>query len=197
MRAMPLLGPDAKFIAAVTVGLALIVLARWASRTRGTKLDSWVALRMGDVLFTEVAGAFLLGYGAGGLIAQPDTVVAGGPPGRVVVGGRFGGGGLGPGLQYTLAMVGAAIAILTRLDLSGMLLRGSTPRNGLNTYIGRDANVIAPISAGGYGQIAMKDGLGYPISAVATAETDIAQGTPVKVVGTKGANLLVAPVTPS
>jgi membrane protein implicated in regulation of membrane protease activity len=198
MRSMPLLGPDAKFIAGVAVGLSLIVLARWASRTRGTKLDSWVALRMGNVLFTEVVGAFLLGYGLGGLISQPDAVARGGPPGGTVIGGRFGRlGGVATGLQYTLAIVGAAIAILTRLDFSGILLRGSTPRNGLATYIGRDASVIAPISAGGYGQIAMKDGMGYPLAAVATAEVDIPRGTPVKVVGTKGSNLLVAPVSSS
>jgi membrane-bound ClpP family serine protease len=187
---------DAKFGIAVGLGLALIVLARWASRTRGTKLDSWVALRMGDVLFTEVAGAFLLGFGLGGLIAQPDAVSRGGPSGAPVIGGRFGRlGGLNTGLQYTLAIVGAAIAILTRLDLGALLLRGSSPGNGLATYIGRDARVIAPISAGGYGQIAMRDGMGYPLSAVATAETDIAEGAPVKVVGTKGQNLLVAPVS--
>ncbi len=186
---------DAKFGIAVGLGLALIVLARWASRTRGTKLDSWVALRMGNVLFTEVAGAFLLGYGLGGLIAQPDAVARGGPPGTPVIGGRFGRlGGLTAGLQYTLAIVGAAIAILTRLDLSGLVLRGSSPNNGLARYVGWDARVIAPISAGGYGQIAMRDGMGYPLSAVATAETDIAEGAPVKIIGTKGQNLLVAPV---
>ena len=55
--------------------------------------------------------------------------------------------------------------------------------------------MIAPIAAGGYGQIAMRDGFGYPLSAVATAETDIAEGAAVKVVGTKGQNLLVAPVS--
>jgi membrane protein implicated in regulation of membrane protease activity len=187
---------DAKFGIAVLLGLALIVLARWASRTRGTKLDSWVALRMGDVLFTEVAGAFLLGYGLGGLIAPPDAAAAGRPPSRIGIGGRFGGfGGLGPALPYTLAIAGAAIAVITRIDLGGLLLRASSPGNGLSTYIGRDASVIAPISAGGYGQIAMRDGLGYPLSAVATADTDIAQGTSVKVIGTKGSNLLVAPVS--
>lgn len=187
---------DGKFAIAVALGLALIVVARWASRTRGTKLDSWVALRLGNVLFTEVAGAFLLGYGLGGLIAQPDDVPRVGPPGTTVIGGRFGRfGGATTGLQYTLAVVGAAIAILARLDLSGLLLRGSSPNNGLATYIGRDARVIAPISAGGYGQIAMRDGMGYPLSAVATTETDIAEGAPVKVIGTKGQNLLVAPVS--
>ena len=186
---------DAKFAIAVGLGLCLIVLARWASRIRGTKRDSWVALRIGDVLFTEVAGAFILGYGLGGLIAQPDAVARGGPQGGPVIGGRFGRlGGVATGLQYTLAVVGAGIAIVTRLDWSGILLRGSTPKNGLSAYIGRDASVIAPISAGGFGQIAMKDGMGYPLAAVATAEVDIPEGTPVKVVGTKGTNLLVAPV---
>jgi membrane protein implicated in regulation of membrane protease activity len=62
-------------------------------------------------------------------------------------------------------------------------------------YLGSDARVIAPISAGAFGQIEMRDGMGYPISAVATADTDIPQGTPVRVVGTKGVNLLVAPVS--
>jgi membrane-bound ClpP family serine protease len=197
MRSMPELSlGDAKFGIAAVLGLVLIVLARWASRTRGTKLDSWVALRMGDVLFTEVAGAFLLGYGLGGLIAQPDAVARGGPQGGPIIGGRFGRlGGIATGLQYTLAVVGAAIAILTRLDLSGLMLRGSSPGNGLATYVGSDANVIAAITAGGYGQIAMRDGMGYPMSAVATAETDIPQGTPVKVIGTKGRNLLVAPIS--
>lgn len=187
---------EAKFALGVALGIALIVLARWASRTRGTKLDSWVALRIGDVLFTEVAGAFLLGYGLGGLIAPPDAAATGGPRGRIGIGGRFGGfGGFGPGLPYTLAIAGAAIAVLTRIDLGALLLRGSSPGNGLSTYVGWDASVIAPISAGGYGQIAMRDALGYPLSAVATADTDIARGTAVKVIGTKGSNLLVAPVS--
>jgi membrane-bound ClpP family serine protease len=195
MRSMPSLGlpGDAKFTIAIAIGLLLIALARWASRVRGSRRDLWVALRIGDVLLTEILGAFLLGYGLGGLIAQPDAVAASGPPGRFEPAGRF--GGLTANLPVTLGIVGAAVAVLTRLDLSGLALRGSTPRNGLAMYVGWDARVIAPISAGGFGQIAMRDGMGYPLSAVATAETDIAQGTPVRVVGTKGLNLLVAPVT--
>src|SRR5437870_9521014 len=60
-----------------------------------------------------------------------------------------------------------------------------------------DGQVIAPIQAGGYGQITMRDAMGYPLSAGATAETDIAQGTPVRVVGTKGLELVVAPIPPT
>jgi membrane protein implicated in regulation of membrane protease activity len=202
MRSMPSLESlaDLKFTIGAALGLVLIVLARLASRTRGSKLDSWVAFRVGDVLLTEVVGAFLLGYGIGGLVSQPDAAAGGGRPGGIQIGGRFGrfGGAGGAGLPFTLAIVGAAIAVLTRLDLGALLLRGSSsPGNGLSTYIGSEANVIAPISAGGYGQIAMRDGMGYPVSAVATAETDIAEGAPVKVIGTKGRNLLVAPVLKS
>ena len=195
MPLVPSLGlpGDAKFTIAIAIGVLLIALARWASRVRGSRRDLWVALRVGDVLLTEILGAFLLGYGLGGLIAQPDAVAASGPPGRFGPVGRF--GGLTANLPVTLGVVGAAVAVLTRLDLSGLALRGSTPRNGLSMYVGWDARVIAPISAGGFGQIAMHDGMGYPLSAVATAETDIAQGTPVRVIGTKGLNLLVAPVT--
>jgi membrane-bound ClpP family serine protease len=195
MRSMPSLGlpGDAKFAIAVAIGLLLVVLARWASRVRGSKRDLWVAVRVGDVLLTEILGAFLVGYGVGGLVAPPDAAAASGPPGRFGPVGRF--GGLSVNLPVTLGIVGAAIAALTRLDLSGLALRGATPRNGLSMYVGWDGRVIAPISAGGFGQIAMRDGMGYPMSAVATAETDIPEGTPVRVIGTKGLNLLVAPIT--
>jgi membrane-bound ClpP family serine protease len=192
---MPSLGlpGDAKFTVALVIGFALIGLARWASRVPGTRSDSWVALRMGNVLFTEVIGAFLVGYGLGGVISDPQAAVAGGgPPGRFAPVGRF--GGLTANLPLALGVVGAGIAVLTRLDLSGLALRGATPRNGLSMYVGWDAQVIVPIAAGGFGQIAMRDGMGYPLAAVATAEMDLAKGTPVRVIGTKGLNLLVAPV---
>jgi membrane protein implicated in regulation of membrane protease activity len=186
---------DAKFAFAALFGLGLVVLARWASRTRGSKRDTWVALRIGEVLFTEIVGAFLLGYGLGGLIAPPEAAQVGGPPTRIGPGGRF--GGLGTSLPYTLAIVGAALAILTRLDLGAILIRGSGPRRGLSTYVGWDGQVIAPIQAGGYGQITIRDAMGYPLSAGATADTDIPTGTPVRVIGTKGLELVVAPRPPA
>src|SRR5207253_5470531 len=176
---------DAKFAFAVSVGLALVVLARWASRTRGTKRDTWVALRIGDVLHTEVIGAFLLGYGLGGLLAPPEVAGPGGPPVRIGPGGRFG-GGLGSSLPYTLAIVGAALAILTRLDLGALFVRGSAPRGGLSTYVGWDGQVIAPIQAGGYGQITMRDAMAHPRSAGAPAEPAFSHATPVRGECTRG-----------
>ena len=195
MRAMPSLGlpGDAKFTIALLAGLLLIVVARWTGRVRGTRADSWIALRMGNVLFTEVIGAFLVGYGLGGVIADPQAGIAGtGPPGRFAPPGRF--GGLTTNLPAALGVLGAAIVVLTRLDLSGLALRGSSPRNGLAMYVGWEARVTEAISAGGFGQIVMRDGMGFPLSAVATAETDLAQGTVVRVIGTKGLNLLVVPL---
>jgi membrane protein implicated in regulation of membrane protease activity len=197
MRSMPSLAftGDAKFAFAAAVGLGLVVLARWASRTRGSKRDTWVALRIGDVLFTEIVGGFLLGYGLGGLLAPPEVAGPGGPPVRIGPAGRL--GGLGSSLPYTLAIVGAALAVLTRLDLSALFVRGSAPRSGLSTYVGWDGQVIAPIQAGGYGQITIRDSMGYPLSTGATADIDIPKGTPVRVVGTKGLELVVAPISPT
>ena len=191
---MPSLGlpGDPKFATAAVVGLLLIVLARWASHVRGSKRDLWVALRVGDVLLTEILGAFLVGYGLGGLVGQPEAAAASGPPGRFGPVGRF--GGLSINLPVTLGFVGAAVAVFTRLDLSGIALRAATPRNGLSMYLGWEARVVAPIRAGEFGQIAMRDAMGYPLSAVATAETDLPEGAEVHVVGTKGVNLLVAPI---
>src|SRR2546425_12626500 len=118
---------EAKFTLAVTVGLLLIVVARWASRTRGTKRDSWIALRAGDVLLTEVVGGVLIGYGLGGIIAQPEAGGAGGPPRRVGPPGRF--GTFGTNVPVPLGIVGAGVWIGPRLQLSGVIRFGSRPRN--------------------------------------------------------------------
>jgi membrane-bound ClpP family serine protease len=181
---------DARFALAIAGGIALIVLARWAAH-RGARWESWLAIRIGNVLFTEVIGAVLVGYGVG---LAAEQLVAGSPtgPGRIVFPGRF---GFGPRLPATFAILGGAIAVLIRLDLSDLLLRGSAPRGGLSTYIGWDGKVVVPIRAGEFGQIQMRDGMGYPVAAVATADTDLAPGTPVRVVGTKGVNLVVAPIS--
>src|ERR671934_1623807 len=90
---------DLKFALSIGLGFVLIVLARWAVH-RSDRLDSWVALRVGRVLLTEVVGAFLLGYGIGLLIEQLTASPRGGPPGRIIVApGRF---GFGPTISATL-----------------------------------------------------------------------------------------------
>src|SRR6266851_7253622 len=96
----------------LVLGVVLIVVARWAARRRGTRWDSFVALRVGEVLVTEVVGAFLIGYALGSIIAPPgERAALPGPP--PPGGGRFvrpGGGG--PGLPFTLGLIGAAVAAL-------------------------------------------------------------------------------------
>lgn len=170
------------------------MIARWAARRRGTKWESWVALRIGDVFFTEVAGAFMIGFAVGGLLApQFDDLNRGAPVGRIGPGGRFGGFG-GDRLPLALATVAAGVAVLTRVDLRDLLLKGSSPRNAISTYIGWDARVVAPIRAGEYGEIALRDGSGNLMSVVATSDTDIAAGTLVRITGTKDLNLVVTPL---
>jgi membrane-bound ClpP family serine protease len=188
---------DAPIYALVIVlGVALIVLARWSARRKGTRWESLVALRIGDVLFTEILGVFLVGFAIGALIApQLDSGGPPGSPGRGGPGGRFGGAFGGNPLPLLLGFVLAAIAAAVRIDWTDHLLRGPSKVNTLSTYIGWDAKVVAPIRAGEFGEIALPDGSGNVMAVVATAETDIALGTPVRVTGTKDLNLVVAPIS--
>jgi membrane-bound ClpP family serine protease len=181
--------------AVIVLGIGLIVLARWAARRPGTRWDSLVALRIGDVLFTEMFGAFLVGFAIGALVApQLDTGGPPGPPGRPS-GARFGGAFSGNRLPFILGLVLAGIAAVVRIDWTDHLLRGPAAHNTLSTYIGWDARVVAPIRAGEYGEIALPDGTGNMMAVVATADTDIAPGTTVRVTGTKDLNLVVAPIS--
>ena len=92
---------------AIPVGIALIVLARWASRHRGSRADTWLALRVGDVLFTEMLGAFLVAFAIGDIFATDDEP---GAPRRVGFGrfgGRFGGSGSALPLPFMLGLFAA------------------------------------------------------------------------------------------
>ena len=176
----------------IPIGIALIVLARWASRHRGSPADTWIALRVGDVLFTEMLGAFLVGFAIGDLFATDDEA---GGPGRVGFGrfgGRFGGAGALP-LPFMLGVAAAAVAALARIDFGGLMLR-SRPAAQASDYIGIRARVIAHIPAGGVGEIAMPDGRGNVTSVIATADSDITVGVPVSVTGIRGRTLVVARV---
>ncbi len=187
------------YVVAVIAGLALILLARWAARRRGTRWESLVALRVGDVLLTEVIGAFLIGYGLGSIVsAETDRTAA--PGGRPPVGGRFGGFrgiGMGDRLPFTLAIAFAAIAALIHIDIRDVLLGGRSMRNALKSYIGWEARVVAAIAAGGFGEIALRDATGNIMSVSATADVDIPEGSVVRVVGTRELNLVVAPLPPT
>jgi membrane protein implicated in regulation of membrane protease activity len=181
-------------VGALVLGICLIVLARWAARRRGTRWESLVALRFGDVLVTEVVGAFLVGYAIGSLAAAPQAGRGGPPPPPGV---RFGRPGLGFGaaeLPLTLGLIAAALAALMRIDLRDLALSGRASRNPITTYIGWDARVIARIPAGGWGEIALRDGSGNVMSVAATAAVDIPIGAQVVISGTQGRDLVVTPI---
>jgi len=177
---------------AIPVGIALIVLARWASRERGSRADSWLALRVGDVLFTEMLGAFLVGFAIGDLFGSDDEP---GQPRRVGFGrfgGRFGGAG-GLPLPLMIGVAAAAVAAIARIDFGALLMR-SRPAANAADYVGMRVRVIAHIPAGGVGEVAMPDGRGNMTSVIATAETDVLVGTWVQVTGLRDRRLVVARV---
>ena len=112
---------------AIPIGIALIVLARWASRHRGSRADTWLAMRVGDVLFTEMLGAFIVAFAIGDIFATDDEP---GQPRRVGFGrfgGRFGGSGSALPLPFMLGIFAAAVAAVARIDF-GALLPARPPR---------------------------------------------------------------------
>jgi membrane protein implicated in regulation of membrane protease activity len=175
---------------AVPLGVALIVLARWASRERGSRADTWLALRIGDVLFTEMLGAFLVAFAIGDLFATDDAPGAPRPGGFGRLGGRFGGGGTALPLPFVLGVVAAAVVGLARIDLGGLLLRARAADTE-SDYVGTKARVIVHIPAGGVGEIAMPDARGNVTSVAATADADLTVGTPVSVSAIRGRRLVV------
>ena len=182
------LSTEATTYLAAVIGIGLVVFARWAAKRPGTRWESLGALRTGDVLLTEVVGAFLIGYAIGNVVAPgPDL---GGPPGRRGPPGRFGGG---LNVPLTFGLVVALLAAVVRLDLRDLLLRGPTTRNPLQTYIGWDAVVSEAIPAGGYGAIRLRDGLGNVTAVAATSDTALSEGARVRITRVKGLNLVVEP----
>lgn len=178
------------YLAVVAVGVLLVALARWAA-ARGARWETWVALRVGDVLFTELVGAFLIGAGIGGVLApRLEPAPASGPPRGPGPGVRFGGLSWGQ-LPFLLGILAAVIDVLVRVDVASFFLRGSSPHQGLVAYMGADARVVSAIPAGGYGDIVVRDGSGNPLSVAATADTDIPEGAMVRIAGRRGANPVV------
>jgi membrane protein implicated in regulation of membrane protease activity len=176
---------------AIPVGIALIVLARWASRHRGSTADTWLAMRVGDVLFTEMLGAFLIAFAIGDIFATDDEP---GQPRRVGFGrfgGRFGGGGSALPLPLMLGIFAAAVAAVARIDFGALFLRGR-PAAKESDYVGIEGRVIAHIPAGGVGEISMPDARGNITSVIATADTELSVGTEIRVTGIRGRHLVVA-----
>ena len=118
---------------------------------------------------------------------------AGPPRGIPPPPGRFGGFNSSQ-LPFLLGAVGAAVAILTRVDIGAALLRSSAGRGTVSAYVGSEARVVVDIPAGGYGDIVFRDGSGTVVGVAATADVDIPAGTTVHIIGRKGVSPLVAPL---
>jgi hypothetical protein len=178
------------------IGVAMIAIARWAAR-RGGRWESWVALRIGDVLFTETLGAFAIGAAFGGLLAvQLGAQGASGPPRRIAPPGRF--SGFDPSnFPLVFGIAAAAVDVLMRVDIGSMLFRGRSPHGTIATYLGSETRVVRTIPAGGYGDIVIRDGMGNNVSVAATADVDVPVGTLVRIIGARGANPVVTPVPAS
>ncbi len=183
----------------IVVGLALLLLTRYARRLR-EPIRGFVRLQTGDVSFTEVFGMFLIGYAIGSLVSGPPTPV-GGPP--VPPGGRFVRGPFNPFLRASLPLTaGVAVAFITiviRADLIGrlqVLFAGSSQSHkSVAAIIGGEALVVEDIPAGGHGQITFRDPGGSLIGIMATSDVAVARGSRVRIIGTRGLNPLVRPET--
>ena len=171
-------------LATCLLGAALIVVARWSWRQQRA-----LALPVGTVSLVEVVGAFLLGYAIGELIS-PE---AGPRGGRSVVFGRFGPAGTNQ-LPLMVGLGAGALAIIVRLDLASFLTRDVSQAERTSRYVGELARVVTAIPAGGFGDVVLTDLNGRLMTVAATADSDIAEGTHVQIIGTRKLNLLVAPL---
>lgn len=170
----------------------MIAAARWAA-ARGGRWESWVGLRIGELLFMETLGAFVIGAAVGGFLAAEIGASAAPGPRRIGPPGR---GAFDPSaLPFAFGVGAAIIDVLVRVDVAGLLFRGRSPHGTLATYIGSETRVVVSIPAGGYGEISLTDGVGNRTSVAATADVDIPAGTRVRITGARGANPLVAPIS--
>ena len=130
----------------------------------------------GGVSLMPLLLAFVSMFGVGGLFATQMLDIHGGQAG--LVGGLFGLGGFG--IAYGL------FSVLRRSE--------APPAFSTRDLVGRDAYVAVGIPAGRNGSVLVKaEGMTHEFSA--TAATEIAAGTTVRISGVAGAGLIVEPIT--
>jgi hypothetical protein len=197
MEGLDLNSPIIRAALGIVVGVALLVLSRYARRLP-EPLRGFARLEAGGVSFTEIFAVFAIGYGIGSLASESPTAARGGPP-PPPVGGRFSGGAFNPflrgGLPVAVGTTFAVITFLFRIDIIGKL---SNPQSGKSVaaIIGAEAQAVEDIPPGGHGQITFRDPTGSVVGIIATADVPVTRGMRVRIVGTKGLNPLVVPETP-
>jgi hypothetical protein len=176
----------------VVVGIVLVVLAATLRGRSSSAWADWVMLRVGRLSFTEIFGAFLIGFGIGDLLAPEARPHPG--PGVVIT--RFGPGMFSPTrLPVMLGLVAAAIDVAFRVDLTDLVFGARSP-NSASQFVGVEARVTEAIPAGGSGKIAVRNAAGQLVSVAATASTNVPAGAIVQITGTQERTFVVAAIEP-
>jgi hypothetical protein len=197
MEGLDLNSPIVRAALGIVVGIALLVLSRYARRLP-EPIRGLVRLESGGVSFTEIFALFAIGYGIGSFASEAPTAARGGPP-QPPVGGRSGGGRFDPflrgGLPVAVGTTFALITFLFRIDIIGRL---SNPQSGkaVAAIVGAEAQAVEDIPPGGHGQITFRDPTGSIVGIIASEDVHVPRGTRVRIVGTKGLNPLVVPEAP-
>lgn len=167
---------DFVFVVCTLVGGGLLLVSVLVDDILGGILDALnIGFDIAGVSLMPLALAFVSMFGVGGLFATQVLDVHGGT--AAVIGSLFGAGGFG--VAFVL------FSVMRRSE-------GATPFSTAS-LIGRDAFVGVGIPAGHYGSVLVKaEGQTHEFSATATV--DIPAGSVVRITGTAGTGLIVAPI---
>lgn len=159
---------DLVFVVCTLVGGGLLLVTVLVDDILGAVID----FDVGGVSLMPLLLAFISMFGVGGLFATQALEVHGGQ--AAVVGAGFG-------------VVGMGLAYL----IFGLLRRAEAGEPfSIHDLVGDDAFVAVGIPAGHFGSVLVKkEGQTHEFSA--TASTDVAAGTTVRVIGVAGAGLIV------
>ena len=167
---------DLIFVVCTLIGGGLLLVTVLVDDILGGVLDALhIGFDIGGVSLMPLLLGFVSMFGVGGLFATQVLDLHAGP--AAVVGTI--GGLIGFGIVFVMFS----------------LLRRSEGANPFSTssLVGRQASVSVSIPAGRFGTVLVKaEGQTHEFSA--TSAVDIATGTPVRVTGTAGTGLIVAPL---
>ena len=193
-------GPLYVALLALAGGVALVALSRYG-RGFADPLRGFIRLSLGDVSFTEVFGLYLIGFAIGTLVSalpsDSSSGPSGGPPRPPIgIGGRFIsiGNQLRGGLPATTGFAFALVTVIYRLDVIGRLFSPqATGYKSPSDFVGTLGEAVEDIPAGGHGQITFRDQNERLVGVMAASDVNIARGTRVRIVGTRGLNPLIVP----
>ncbi len=170
---------DLVFVVCTLVGGGLLLITVLVDDILGGIFDALsISFDIGGVSLMPLMLAFVSMFGVGGLFATQVLDVHGGQ--AALVGTVFGAAGFG--------VVFVLFSVMRRSE-------GATPFS-TRDLVGRDAFVGVGIPAGRSGSVYIKaEGQTHEFSA--TAAIDIPAGTTVRVTGTAGTGLIVAPIQES